>query len=74
LPCSRKSFTAFWTYINPLVTVISSVPQMLMSRRIWAEQLKGMFEMGKKRAGIVGRFPGLSTAGFRRGQMELWGR
>jgi DNA repair photolyase len=40
---------------------------------IWAEQLKGMFEMGKKRAGITGRFPGLSTEGFRRGQMELWG-
>ncbi|HZL35787.1 MAG TPA: PA0069 family radical SAM protein [Tepidisphaeraceae bacterium] len=41
---------------------------------IWADQLKTMFDMGKKAAGITGKFPELSTAGFRRpgGQMELW--
>jgi DNA repair photolyase len=42
---------------------------------IWAEQLKSLFQLAKRRAGITGRFPQLSTASFRRprqGQMELF--
>jgi DNA repair photolyase len=42
---------------------------------IWAQQLKSMFQLAKRRAGITGHFPELSTAGFRRSegpQMELW--
>jgi len=41
---------------------------------IWADQLKSIFEFGKKAAGITGSFPQLSTASFRRpgGQLELW--
>jgi DNA repair photolyase len=42
---------------------------------IWAEQLKAMFDLAAKKAGLPGKFPKLSTAGFRRPagpQMELW--
>ncbi len=41
---------------------------------IWADQLRTMFEMGKKSAGITGSFPELSTAGFHRpgGQLTFW--
>ena len=40
---------------------------------IWAQQLKAMFEMSKKKAGMTESFPQLSTTAFRRAQMELWG-
>jgi DNA repair photolyase len=42
---------------------------------IWAQQLKSMFELARRKAGLTGRFPALSTAAFRRPagpQMELW--
>jgi DNA repair photolyase len=42
---------------------------------VWADQLKKMFELAKRRAGITGRFPPLSTAAFRKpapDQMDLW--
>jgi DNA repair photolyase len=42
---------------------------------VWAEQLKSMFELAKRRAGLTQSFPGLSTAAFRRppgNQMTLW--
>ena len=41
---------------------------------IWADQLKTMFDMGRKGAGMTGQFPVLSTAGFQRpgGQLSLW--
>jgi DNA repair photolyase len=42
---------------------------------VWADQLKSMFALAKRKAGITGHFPALSTAGFRRpapDQMELW--
>ena len=44
---------------------------------VWAEQLKRVFEVAKRRAGIDGGMPELSVEGFRlprkgRGQMELW--
>ncbi len=42
---------------------------------IWAQQLKSMFELAKRRAGITGHFPSLSTAAFHRPaakQMEFW--
>jgi len=40
---------------------------------IWAEQLKTMFEMAKKKAGLDRPFPRLSTAGFRRPEEpNLW--
>ena len=42
---------------------------------IWAEQLKAMFELAKRKAGMTGKFPPLSTAAFQRPagpQMELW--
>jgi DNA repair photolyase len=42
---------------------------------IWADQLKSMFELAKRKAGITGEFPSLSIAAFRRpgaAQMELW--
>jgi DNA repair photolyase len=32
---------------------------------IWAAQLKSMFQLAKRRAGITGRFPELSTAAFK---------
>ena len=43
----------------------------------WAEQLKSMFDLAKRKAGITGGFPELSTAHFRRPagpQMELFAR
>jgi len=42
---------------------------------IWADQLKTMFELGKKAAGIAGNFPELTTELFRRpgGQLSLFG-
>jgi len=42
---------------------------------IFAEQIKAMFEMAKKRVGMTDKGPSLSTAEFRRPagpQMELW--
>ena len=41
---------------------------------IWAEQLRAVFEMGKKAAGIKWERPELSTAAFHRpgGQLSLW--
>ncbi len=42
---------------------------------IWADQLKSMFKLAKRRAGLDGPFPSLSTAEFRKpegGQLELW--
>jgi DNA repair photolyase len=42
---------------------------------IWADQLKRLFELSKRKAGITGRFPSLSTASFRKPdaiQMRLW--
>ena len=42
---------------------------------IWAEQLKSMFDLAGKKAGLSGKFPKLSTAAFVRPaglQMELW--
>lgn len=42
---------------------------------IWAEQLKSMFQLAKRKAGMTGHFPSLSAAAFRRAapaQMELW--
>jgi DNA repair photolyase len=41
----------------------------------WAEQLKSMFDLAKRKAGITGGFPELSTSHFRRPrgpQMELF--
>ena len=42
---------------------------------VWADQLKTMFELGKRAAGITGVFPGLTTELFRRpgGQLSLFG-
>jgi DNA repair photolyase len=37
---------------------------------IWARQLKSMFQLAKRRAGITGRFPELSTAAFRQVTMD----
>lgn len=42
---------------------------------IWAEQFKTLFEMAKRRAGITGDFPALSSAHFRspsKAQLTLW--
>ncbi|MGD0463465.1 MAG: PA0069 family radical SAM protein [Tepidisphaeraceae bacterium] len=42
---------------------------------VWADQLKSMFELAKRKAGITGHFPSLSTASFRKPdpmQMSLW--
>ncbi len=42
---------------------------------IWADQLKRLFELAKRKAGITGHFPSLSTASFRKPdgmQMRLW--
>ena len=42
---------------------------------IWAEQLKAMFELAKRKAGMTAPFPDLSTAAFRRppgAQMTLF--
>jgi DNA repair photolyase len=42
---------------------------------IWAQQLKNMFEVAKRTAGITGHFPELSTESFRKPpgpQMTLW--
>jgi DNA repair photolyase len=40
---------------------------------IWAEQLKAVFEMAKKKAGLDKPFPGLSTAAFQRPEEpNLW--
>ncbi|HEX4054168.1 MAG TPA: PA0069 family radical SAM protein [Tepidisphaeraceae bacterium] len=42
---------------------------------IWAGQLKSMFALAKRKAGMTGHFPSLSTAAFRRPappQLELW--
>ena len=41
---------------------------------IWADQLKILFEAGKKAAGMDRKFPGLSTASFHRPgeQLSLW--
>jgi DNA repair photolyase len=53
----------------------SEFGKRMRAEGIWAQQLKSMFEMAKKRAGMTGSFPILSTAAFRRPaapQMELW--
>jgi DNA repair photolyase len=41
---------------------------------VWAEQLKSIFQFGKRAAGIVGKFPELSTKHFQRpgDQLNLW--
>jgi DNA repair photolyase len=42
---------------------------------VWAEQLKTMFELAKRKAGLDKPFPGLSSAAFRKPpgpQMSLW--
>ena len=42
---------------------------------IWAKQLKTMFDLAKRKAGLDGPFPELSTDSFRRPdgpQMQLW--
>jgi DNA repair photolyase len=42
---------------------------------VWADQLKSMFDLAKRKAGITGHFPSLSTAAFRKPdgpQMSLW--
>jgi DNA repair photolyase len=42
---------------------------------VWADQLKSMFKLAKRRAGLDGPFPSLTTEAFRRptgGQLELW--
>lgn len=42
---------------------------------IWAEQLRTMFDLAKRKAGITGPFPKISTAAFRRPggvQMRWW--
>jgi DNA repair photolyase len=46
----------------------------MRGRGVWAEQIRAVFAMAKRRAGIAGTFPALSTAQFRRpgGQMNLF--
>jgi DNA repair photolyase len=42
---------------------------------IWAQQLKAMFTLAKRRAGLDNPFPSLSTTAFRRPpehQLQLW--
>jgi hypothetical protein len=41
---------------------------------IWADQLKKMFSLAKRRAGLDQPFPSLSTTAFRRpsNQLSLW--
>lgn len=48
----------------------------MRGKGLWADQLKTIFQVAKRRAGIVGSFPTLSTEHFRRpgSQMDLFGQ
>jgi DNA repair photolyase len=56
----------------------SNFKSRMVGQGAWAEQLKMMFELAKRKAGINGAYPSLSVDGFRRpqmpgGQMTLFG-
>jgi DNA repair photolyase len=56
----------------------SAFGSRMRGQGIWAEQMKRVFEVAKRKAGMEGRMPGLTTEHFcvpnsARGQMELWG-
>lgn len=56
----------------------SNFKSRMVGQGAWAEQLKMMFDLAKRKAGINGKYPSLSVDGFRRpqmpgGQMTLFG-
>lgn len=47
----------------------------MQGQGVWAEQLKSLFTLAQRKAGLEQPFPGLSTAAFRRppqAQLRFW--